>query len=238
MGTRIRLGKGFTIGASGLRWGHSVPGVPRSYFSTGRSGTLLVGGRLRHWEPNRRPTATRGTAPRCQGLTRAGNQCANTASLVPVDDPRPPRARHALTCAVHQGQCAALASAEAAQPPTSAPPTSTSQHRPGSRADRNHEQWRRLGVPPWLQCILVLGTFTLVIFVFVAAFAQQAGYHRADRAAGLAAAAAAGAPGICISDSPSADRPGFSAQNHWSWTISATGTCDPDLMVHFEPVTS
>src|SRR6202008_2946180 len=47
MGTRIRLGKGFTIGASGLRYGRPIPGIPRSYVSTGRSGTLLVGGRLR-----------------------------------------------------------------------------------------------------------------------------------------------------------------------------------------------
>ena len=53
MGTRISLGKGFTAGRSGLRYGHSVPGVPRGWISVGRSGTLLTGGPLRHWEPNR-----------------------------------------------------------------------------------------------------------------------------------------------------------------------------------------
>lgn len=54
MGTRLSLGKGFTVGRSGLRYGHSIPGVRRGYLSVGRSGTLITGFRLRHWEPGRR----------------------------------------------------------------------------------------------------------------------------------------------------------------------------------------
>jgi hypothetical protein len=64
MGTRISLGKGFTAGRSGLRYGHSVPGVPRGWISVGRSGTLLTGGPLRHWEPNHRGASPLATAER------------------------------------------------------------------------------------------------------------------------------------------------------------------------------
>lgn len=247
MGTRIRLGSGFTFGASGLRWGHSIPGLRRSYFSTGRSGTLLVGGRLRHWEPNRRPPAARGTAPRCQGVTAKGAQCTNTASMVPVDDPRPLGARGALTCVVHQSQCAALATTQEA-----------------GRTDWDAELERRrqaqgrtgllgfAGPDPdaprphttpaqWLHLFLNVAAIVLVLFVVPAviwaAFNQQAGFHRADRAAGLAAATAAGAPGICLADNSSnVDIPAGSA-GHLSWTVS-NGTCDPDQMVHFVPVPS
>lgn len=89
MGTRISLGKGFTIGRSGLRWGHSIPGVPQGYASVGRSGTLLTGAHLRHWEPAQRHPV--GGTTRCQGLLRSGTQCTNRATL-------------GLTCRVHQDQ--------------------------------------------------------------------------------------------------------------------------------------
>ena len=88
MGTRISLGRGFTYGASGLRYGRSIPGVPRGYASVGKSGTLITGGPLRHWEPSRR---TPSGAARCQGTTQAGDQCANSATLGTV-------------CRRHEGQ--------------------------------------------------------------------------------------------------------------------------------------
>ena len=91
MGTRISLGKGFTLGRSGLRYGHSIPGVPRGWVSTGASGTLIAGGPLRHWEPARQRGAGGGTNQRCWGFTRAGDQCANRATL-------------GLTCRIHEGQ--------------------------------------------------------------------------------------------------------------------------------------
>lgn len=69
MSTRFRLGKGFTYGRSGLRYGRSIPGVDKSYVSVGRSGTLLSGFGVRHWSPGRQravavssdtPTSDRG----------------------------------------------------------------------------------------------------------------------------------------------------------------------------------
>ena len=57
MSTRFRLGKGFTIGRSGLRYGHSIPGIKGSYASVGKSGTLLAGFGVRHWEPGKRSAA-------------------------------------------------------------------------------------------------------------------------------------------------------------------------------------
>jgi len=78
MGTRISLGKGFTYGRSGLRWGHPVPGIKKSYVSVGRSGTLLAGFHLRHWEPGRRRAAavpTAGTDPD-QGTDRLAARVA------------------------------------------------------------------------------------------------------------------------------------------------------------------
>jgi hypothetical protein len=79
MGTRISLGKGFTVGRSGLRYGRSIPGVPRGYASVGASGTLITGGPLRHWEPAGRRRG--GSTARCGGITQQGNQCANSATL-------------------------------------------------------------------------------------------------------------------------------------------------------------
>lgn len=97
MGTRVRLGKGFTYGRSGLRWGHGIPGVPRGYASVGRSGTLITGGPLRHWEPARRTPVG---AARCQGTTQTGNQCRNAATL-------------GVTCRLHESQAGELTTAPA-----------------------------------------------------------------------------------------------------------------------------
>lgn len=72
MGTRLSLGRGFTLGRSGLRYGHFIPGVRRGYISVGRSGTLLTGFHLRHWESGRR----RGAIPPAEQAKRAEHRAA------------------------------------------------------------------------------------------------------------------------------------------------------------------
>jgi hypothetical protein len=67
MGTRISLGKGWTVGRSGPRWGTNIPGVPKSYVSVGASGTLVTGYHVRHW----------------QGAGRTGGRKATQGSSVP-----------------------------------------------------------------------------------------------------------------------------------------------------------
>jgi hypothetical protein len=92
----------------------------------------------------------------------------------------------------------------------------------------------------WLRLVYNLAAIALVFlvvpFVVWAAFAQQAGFHRADRAQGLAAAARAGAPGICLAGhSSNVDIPAGTA-GHLSWTISTTGACRTGVDEHFVPV--
>lgn len=155
MSTRFSLGKGWTIGGSGLRWGRSIPGVPRGWVSTGASGTLLTGWGVRHWHP--------GAGRR---VLRSGAGSGTTST--------------------------------------------------------------RMG---WALTLLVLAG---VVGVVIWAFAVQAGTHNADRTAGLAAARAAGAPGICLADDQD-DR------DHLAWTLApadrAAGTeCALKIRTHFVAV--
>ena len=76
MSTRFRLGKGFTVGRSGLRYGHSIPEVPHSYVSVGKSGTLIAAFRVRHWRGRRSAPST--------GSDRASSSSGAIVTLVVV----------------------------------------------------------------------------------------------------------------------------------------------------------
>lgn len=67
MSTRFSLGRGWTIGASGLRYGRKIPGVPRGWVSTGSSGTLVTGAGVRHWSGSGRGRAGGGAPARGPG---------------------------------------------------------------------------------------------------------------------------------------------------------------------------
>lgn len=137
MSTRFSLGKGWTIGGSGLRWGRSIPGVPRGWISTGASGTLVTGWGVRHWHPRRKAVLRSGAAS-------GGAATSHTARA--------------------------------------------------------------------LILLVLAGAVAVVIW----AFAVQGATHSADRTAGLAAARAAGAPGICLADDQD-DR------DHLAWTLAPVG---------------
>jgi hypothetical protein len=240
MGTRISLGKGFTIGRSGLRYGRSIPGVPRGYVSTGRSGTLITGAHLRHWEPNRRqgtPAAT-AAAGRCGGTLASGGRCTNSAT-------------QGLVCRRHLAQLDAVQAAVLAARPASAadrmaatgnPWDPDSPSRAVRRAHRNREGWIRLGISPRVSGIFGLIVLALVVWAIWAPFHVQAQNHATDQASGLARAAATGAPGICIDDDvnnlgvsipPGGPDEGTLADGHYYWKVSTTGMCDPNLREHF-----
>jgi hypothetical protein len=252
MGTRLRLGHGFTIGASGLRYGRGIPGIKGSYVSTGASGTLLTGFGVRHWQPHRRPPVGTSARPRCQGLTKAGAQCANSASWSGVVDGRagPP-----MTCQRHQDQAGALERTRLETEAAVATERATyaavlEARRMEQRGTRRVSAWKlrwrtahpeayaqalirneerraarsMFGWTPWI-------VVALVVFIIWTAFAQQATTQRTDQRAGLTAANTAGAPGICIDNNASDTRGG-----RYPWTVTATGWCDPSFTTHFVPV--
>jgi len=260
MGTRFSLGRGWTIGASGLRYGRSIPGVPRGYVSVGRSGTLLTGAHVRHWEPARRRRGQGPARPAAGGL---GAPCLGTAASTGTTC-RNPAPHGALTCAAHADQApriaaelraalrgdwagarwtpgpdddlpvalsqaaARLRAAEGQHPTPGVPagnPTLTSTRRP---------RWTPGAVYTVLLALLV------VVGLIWAAYAQQAGFHRQDQAAGLAAARAAGAAGICLADDPDqignvAHVPHGTERGHYSWHLS-DGTCGYGQREHFVAV--
>jgi hypothetical protein len=232
MGTRIRLGKGFTIGRSGLRYGRPIPGIPRSYISTGRSGTLLVGGHLRHWEPARRgghgtqrhggDGPVRRTPAQWAAIRRttddlragvahledlqawARDLLAGTAPEVVAEMARTPEGREALAHAdgTHPAYIAARDQLAASEVILADAP-----------AGASGGGWTRHGFYALLLLVLFIGGPTW------AAYSQQAGTFAQDRAEGLTAARAAGAPGICLYDRV--------WDGHRHWTVSKDGRCDP-----------
>jgi len=249
MGTRISLGKGFTFGASGLRYGRTIPGLRRGYVSIGRSGTLLTGAHLRHWQPaagagagyaaaqwsgrpvRRTPaqwadlrSATadlRASVARYEELQDwARGYLAGLSPEVRAAMTRTPEGRDALAHAqgTHPGYLQArdqLAGNEAL--------LATARPAGGTRRGRSN-----------LYALVLLAL--LVGGLVWATFAQQADNHAADQAEGLAAARAAGAPGICIDDTAwNLGNTGGMRDGHYHWEISATGTCGPGQRIHFVP---
>jgi len=257
MGTRISLGKGFTFGASGLRYGRTIPGLRRGYVSVGRSGTLLTGAHLRHWQPAAAGAGYAAAQRSGRPVRRTPAQWADIRSA--TDDLRAAVARYEELQVWARDYLAGLSpevrEAMARTPEGRDALAHARGTHPGYLRARDQlaDNETLLASAPAARaagCRWDAGmVYTAVLILAVAgglvwaAFAQQAGFHRADQAAGVARARAVGAPGICIADAP--DQTGFVApstpdyggqgRGHYSWHVSASGVCDPNQREHFVP---